>query len=214
VAFFPLNGIYGTREVHDRVPQGIQSGVYPAPGPHGHDNGSYEFSGTSSYIQFNNSAGGVMDVRYSITLLCWIYYDGQDGLIFEYNKPVGGPWGVYMWSLSGGNLYTLFYTREFRSTGNLRASTPLAGGWKFAGVSYDNVSGEAKVWIDRVAEATRNIGAGLELATQDIVRMGNRFADGRYFKGKIAQMQVYNVALTQEQIQEIKGTIVIRLSQK
>ena len=49
-----------------------------------------------------------------------------------------------------------------------------------------------------------NIGAGLELATQDKVIMGRKIGDTRYFKARIAQMQVYNLALTQEQIETIQ----------
>ena len=51
---------------------------------------------------------------------------------------------------------------------------------------------------------TLNIGAGLDLATQNSIRMGVKSGDRRFFKGRIAQMQVYNTALTQRQIQAIK----------
>ena len=51
---------------------------------------------------------------------------------------------------------------------------------------------------------TLNIGAGLDLATQDSVRMGVKSGDGRFFKGRIPQMQVYDKALSEEQIQAIK----------
>ena len=40
---------------------------------------------------------------------------------------------------------------------------------------------------------------------QDNVRMGAKIDHSWYFKAKIAQMQVYNVALTEEQIKLIKG---------
>ena len=39
--------------------------------------------------------------------------------------------------------------------------------------------------------------------------MGVKIGDGRYFKGRIAQMQVYDVALTQEQIQAVKERIPV-----
>ena len=72
------------------------------------------------------------------------------------------------------------------------------------GASYDQASGDAKLWVDGVVVQTLNIGANLQLATQDSVRMGVKIGDGRYFKGRIAQMQVYSDVLTQEQIQAIK----------
>ena len=86
--------------------------------------------------------------------------------------------------------------------------TNLAGGWKFVGASYDRFSGEAKLWVNGAVVQTLNIGAGLELATQDVIRMGVKTGDGRYFKGRIAQMRIYNRALTQEQIQAIQKLVV------
>ena len=49
-----------------------------------------------------------------------------------------------------------------------------------------------------------NIGAQLDLATQDNIRMGVKIGDGRFFKGRIAQMQVYNKALSQQQIKALQ----------
>jgi len=54
-----------------------------------------------------------------------------------------------------------------------------------------------------------NIGAGLDLATQDSIRMGVKIGDRRYFKGRIAQMQVYNAALSQEQVKAIQQRIQV-----
>ena len=69
-------------------------------------------------------------------------------------------------------------------------------------------SGEAKLWVNGAVVQTLNIGAGLELATQDSVRMGVKTDDSRYFKGRIAQMRIYNRALNQEQIQAIQKLVV------
>jgi len=206
VAFFPLNITYGTREVYDRVPQGISSEVNLAPGPDGQANGSYEFKGTSnSYIEFSNSAEGVLDVRYSITMLCWVYYDGQDGPLFNYKT--NGDWGVHLWAIEG-KLFVRFTKRNYSFTDALLNGN-LADGWRCVGASYNNVTGEAKLWMDGVFVQTLNIGVGLELATQDSVRMGVKTGDGRYFKGKITQMRVYDVALPGELIQEILGKTIL-----
>ena len=61
-----------------------------------------------------------------------------------------------------------------------------------------------KLWVDVFVVQTLNIGAELDLATQDSIRMGAKNYDDRYFKGRIAQMQVYDKALTQQQIQVIQ----------
>ena len=207
VAFFPLNAVYGTKEIDNRAVKGIPHGVTLAPGPDGRPNYSYKFSGSSnSYIEFPNRIGGPLDVRYSMTILCWIYYDGKGGPLFNYEK--GTTWGVHFWVTPGsGNLFVLFIKRDYSGTKDLSVRASLAGGWKFVGASYDRSSGEAKLWVNGAAVQTLNIGAGLELATQDVIRMGVRSGDGRCFKGRIAQMRIYNRALSQEQIQAIQKLV-------
>ena len=199
---FPLNATYGTQEINNRTAQGIPNNVHLAPGPNGKADGSYKFFGTSdSYIEFPNTAGGRLDVRESITMLCWLYHDGQDGPLFNY-KINSSSWGVHLWVLHE-KLYVRFNKRDYSNTEKLM-HTPVAGGWKFVGASYDHGSGEAKLWVDGVVVQTRNIEAGLELATQDSIRMGVKSGDADYFKGRITQMQVYNESLTQGQIQTIQ----------
>ena len=202
VALFPLNSTFGTKEIKNRVAQGVPTGVTLAPGPNGEADGSYKFSGTSnSYIEFPNSAGGPLDVRYSsMTMLCWVYHNGQDGPLFNYKT--SGRWAVHLWVLAG-QLYVHFTLRDYSFTISLQ-HTALAGGWKFVGASYDRGTGNAKLWVNGAVVQTLNIGIGLDLATQDSIRMGAKIGDERHFKGRIAQMQVYNEALTQEQIQAIQ----------
>ena len=204
VAFFPLNAAHGTKEINNRAVKAIPRGVTLAPGPDGRPNYSYKFSGSSnSYIEFPNSIGGPLDVRYSMTMLCWVYYNGKDGSLFSYEK--SSTWGVHLWVVAG-KLFVRFVKRDYSSTNHL-VHTNLAGGWKFVGASYDRSSGEAKLWVNGAVVQTLNIGAGLELATQDSIRMGVKTGDGRYFKGRIAQMRIYNRALSQEQIQAIQKLV-------
>ena len=202
VALFPLNSASGTKEINNRVAAGVaSSGVTFGAGPDGVAEGSYEFAGNAnSYIKFPNSAGGPLDVRYSMTMLCWVYHNGQDGPLFNYRT--GGPWGVHLWVVTG-QLFVRFTIRDYSFTTAL-IHTALAGGWKFVGASYERATGHAKLWVNGAVVQTLNIGIGLDLATQDSIRMGAKIGDGRHFKGRIAQMQVYDKALNQEQIQAIQ----------
>ena len=198
---YPLDGAHGTKEINNRVGAGLANGVHTAPGPHGKANGSHEFSGTAnSYIAFPN--GGGLDVRNSMTMLCWLYPGGQDGPLFNYGE--SGSWGVHLW-VASGQLFARLMRRDYSFTNALR-NTHLKSedGWKFVGASYDQANGDAKLWVDGKVVQTLNIGANLELATQGSVRMGVKIGDARYFKGRIAQMQIYNIALSQEQIKLIK----------
>ena len=201
VILFPLNAEYQTRDIKNRTAPGIPSGVSLAPGPYGEEDGSYEFFGNaSSFIEFPNSPGGALDVRYSMTILCWVYYDekgGPAGPIFNYNA--GGDFGVHFWVLNR-LFFVRFNDRSLSESRTYLYHTSLAGGWKFVGASYDNETGEIKLWADGAFKQTRNLGAGVDLGTQGSVRMGVRKNDNRYFKGKISQLQIYNEALSQQQI--------------
>ena len=197
---FPLNAEYETRDIKNRTAPGNSSGVNLAPGPYGEEDGSYEFFGNAnSFIEFPNNPGGALDVRYSMTILCWVYYDdkgGPDGPIFNYNT--GSLYGVHLW-VHQGLLFARFNGRAFQNLPYLW-HTSLTGGWKFLGASYGNESGEIKLWVDGTLKQTLNMGAGVELGTQGSVRMGVRKNDQRFFKGKISQLQIYNEALSQQQI--------------
>ena len=50
---------------------------------------------------------------------------------------------------------------------------------------------------------SRNIGQ-LELSTQYPIRVGAREGDDRHFKGKVACIQIYGKALTEQQIGELR----------
>ena len=203
---YPLDGAYGTQEINNRVGEGSASGVITAPGPDGKPDGSYEFSGTvNSYIEFPN--GGGLDTSNSMTMLCWLFPGGQDGPLFNYRN--SGSWGVRLWVVAG-QLFVQFTKRNYGGTDALlKTYLKPEDGWKFVGASYDQANGDANLWVDGLVVQTLNIGVNLQLATQDSVRMGVKIGDGRYFKGRIAQMQVYNVALTQEQIQAVKDRIPV-----
>ena len=140
-----------------------------------------------------------MNVRYSMTMLCWVFYDGQGGPLFSFSyNDRNWKSAVHMWVLNES------FNAHFGKRDTLTTNRSQVDGWKFVGASYDNTSGEAKLWVDGAAVQTKNIGQGLELGTQGSVRMGARTEYDAYFKGRITQMQVYNLTLTQKQIRTIQ----------
>ena len=72
---------------------------------------------------------------------------------------------MHLWVVNG-QLFVCFTKRDYSFTDAL-LNTALAGGWKFVDASYDSDSGDAKLWVNGTVVQTLNIGAGLDLATQD-----------------------------------------------
>ena len=203
IAFYPLNSKYTTREIKNRQPQGTPVGVSIAAGPDCKAGGSYQFTGQkNSYIEFPNNGG--LDVQHSITMLCWVYPENTDGPIFNY-KITGSPWAVHFW-MHYGKLYGVISQRNYVMVPGLTTFHDLTlNQWHYVGLTYSFITGIANLWLNDQRRVQRNIGAGLSLSTQDNVRMGALDNDGRYFKGRITAMQIYDVALTEEQINAVEN---------
>lgn len=140
------------------------AGMSLAPGPDGKRDGSYQFSGQDdSYIEFPNEYKG-LKVKCSITMLCWVYLEtsGVSGPLFSYNSP----WGVHL-CIYDGALYTYFNKTELIAPNQLEPNQ-----WHYVGSSYDYNTGDASLWLNGTKVEEQDIGAGINLATEENVRMG------------------------------------------
>ncbi len=206
IALYPLNSKYETREINNQQPQGTPVGVSLATGPDGKPGGSYQFLGqANSYIEFPNSGGLV--VKHSITLLCWVYLETSDASGPLFNYGLTGFGGVHL-RIQSGKLVARFTDIQDIVDKKLTTTRPLAAKqWYYVGSSYDHNTGNASLWLNGTRVDHKKItGADITLDTGHEVRMGARANpdDPRYFKGRITAMQVYDVALTAEQINEVK----------
>ena len=208
VANYPLNGDFGANAINGNGPNGKLEAVTPTMGPYGEPNGALEFSGKpDSYIEFPND--GSLDTRYSITLMCWVQPGGQDGPLFNYKK--SGQWGVHIWIVNGKFFNRITKRQDHGFFPAILTDEPLpVGEWTHVAATYDYNSGKNSLYINGVLNKNQNIGANQQISTNDdAVRMGVKDGDGRYFKGNITQMKVYNVALNGEEISSVmnEGTI-------
>lgn len=189
VAVYPLSSTYRGRDSLKKASTAYLSKVYSTVGPTGIPNTAYKFLGTSkSYIQFPNK--GKLDTRYSTTLVAWIY-PVKPGPIFNYQT---NGWGSHFWVTNPKQLFVRFVKRKGGFTGAVVANVLEPRKWNYVAAVYNKKTGIASLWKNGRRVASRRVGR-FELRTQYDVRMGARTGDGRYFKGRIACMQIYNYAL-------------------
>ena len=195
VAFYPLNASYKAAEKENKQPKGILGDVAITNGPYNEPGGAYMFYGTdSSYIEFPNRGG--LDTRFSITLMCWVQTGGQDGPLFSYGKDGRG---VQMWISRGISHLVL---SNLPASGLSSAEVLPAEVWVHVAATYNYHTGNGSLLINGHLNVLSHIRIRSAIATNtDKVRMGVRGNDNRYFKGKIAEMKVYDVALSEAQIQ-------------
>lgn len=205
LAFYPLNINSTTNDLEQRPQYSASaSNVDFTSGPANESNGAYQFRGTTdSFIQFPNT-DGILDAKYSITLLCWVRPGGQDGPLFNYK--IQGAWGVHIWIAHGGK----FFNRITKFDGHTflphldTDQALLVGKWYHVAATYDSQTGENSIYVDGVLSKTQNIGTGYRISTNDpAIRMGVKIGDERLFNGAIAQMGIYNVSLNAHQIRAV-----------
>ena len=144
-------------------------------------------------------------MNFSMTVLCWLNYK-KDGPVFNYASN-DHKRGVVL-RVNNDKIAVHFRRRDYGETGALQSSTPTpTDTWTFFGASYNHSSGEAKLLVDGEEVQSKNIGSGFQLGTQDNARLGVRLGDGQFFRGKISQLKVYNVALSPEQMEVSKNQL-------
>jgi len=198
-----LNAHYKAAEKENRQPKGILRNVGITDGPYNKPGGAYMFHGTrDSYIEFPNNGG--LDTRFSITLMCWVEPKEQDasGPLFMYTS-LFGPLGVYLDIFYNKVEIVIVKHTSFQSHTYLTTAEVLpAREWVHVAGSYDNNTGINSLYINGHLKASQNIGTGYSIeTTSHRVRMGADDGFLPFFKGKIAEMKVYDVALNEAQIQ-------------
>ena len=197
VAFYPLNARYKAAEKENRQPEGILRNVAITNGPYNEPGGAYMFYGTvNSYIEFPKKRGPYG--WFSVTLMCWVQPGGQNGPLFSYE---------FFYPRVGIRIKygRFFFTLRYRSFAYLTTPEVLpVGKWVHVAASYDHNTGNSSLYINGLLRASRFIGRYFYMTMITVartIRMGSDLYGRDHFKGKIAEMKVYDVALKEVQIQ-------------
>jgi len=184
-----LNARYKATEKENRQPKGYLLDVAITNGPYNDQAGAYMFYGaSSSLIGFSNNGG--LNTRFSITLMCWVQRGGKDGTLFDYVR------GVQMRIVDGTFYNQMVKRRNSQPLTSIRTAEVLpTGKWVHVAASYDHNTGNNSLYINGHFSISQNIGKGYEIETTSNAMMGS------VFKGKIAEMKIYDVALNEIQIQ-------------
>ena len=204
VALFSLRGTNGTV---DRSPNGaikaVSNNVKFAPGPYGRQNGSFYFSGNRSDLKLIKS--GQLDTRFSIGVFAWVLLDNSSGPIYTHELP-NKYYGLSLQvSHSTLGIKVRYVDRKTHSSYLLFKKNVLqAYSWNFIGTTYDYHTGVASIFVNNSIVMLNNIKAQMELATYSSVRIGAMKKQKVYFRGRISCLQVYDQALSVDQIIKLK----------
>ena len=197
VAWYKFSRATGKRDSsRNKNPNARFYGVRYTYGPDRHPTSALYFSGRrNSYVYIPNS--GCLDTRSSITFLAWVYPE-RAGPIFHY-KP--GGWGFHIWMTRADELFARFVGRRGKRSPYLKRRGIRPRAWNYIAVTYDHRTGWAILWLNSRPILRKRIGRfTFGLATNYAVVIGAKPGDRRYFRGRIACVQLFGRALSGREI--------------
>jgi len=150
------------------------------------------------------------------TLIGWIFPndfgEGDKGRIY-YRDAGTFMWGVWIRGTDSDNL--LKYQRNF-STTNGKWQTPTSSistsVWQHLAITYDNsdVSNDPVIYLDGVSQTITETTAPVGSAADDsgvALLLGNNDDGSRTFNGRLAEMAIYNMALSAAEVLALAHSI-------
>lgn len=198
-----MNSDYGLNgTVSDEHFPAVSKGVNLAEGPYGKPGGSYSFSGTTnSYIEIPKH--NKLNTRFAITVMMWVRPQ-SDGPLFQYHHST--QWYVSLWFKKIGSYLKFLWVIKSQK---LTASSTLTydakfDKWQHLAVSYSSSNAIMEIWTDGHKQIRKQFRKLTIKTTDGPIRIGKVETSGntRYFKGQISCLQVYEMALTGNEILE------------
>ena len=171
-------------------------GVRYSYGPDRHPKGAIGFYGRrNSYVLIPNR--GCLDTQSSITIIGWVYPESA-GPIFHFNPK---HWGLHVWMTRADEFFVRFVGRKNRRSPYLKKRGFRPRTWNYFATTYNGKTGIATIWHNSRLVVRRNIGRFRSgLATNHAVVIGAKPGDRRYFRGRVACVQVFGRALNGREI--------------
>jgi len=194
---------YGTSSTGDTVPD--RSGNGNDATTNGVDttangvfsSGAYSFDGTDDYVDT-----GIGSWSYdNVTISAWIKtsFGGDNQLIVGADQNSPGKRTFQFRVDSGGTARAIFFHSGASDTQPKSTTNVNDGNWHHFVATYD--SSQAKIYVDSVEEDSRSVSGGLDTGAP--VEIGKRVTDKSYFNGNISNVQIWNQALSQSQVEEL-----------
>ena len=153
-------------------------------------NGSAEFDGASDYIQ--------LDTPFSYTnhtIAAWVYVDSVSGssIIFDQRENAN----------DGFVLFCGYSEARFRYLLNasaLNSTTTIQNEWAFIVGTYDGTT--QKLYLNGSLDASQSVSQTID--TSGDAKIGdNSFSPGNYFNGNLANVAIWNRALSSDEINSV-----------
>jgi hypothetical protein len=152
--------------------------------------GSATFNGSSDYIQLDNAFSYT-----NHTIAAWVYAEDTSGNKFIFDNRDALNDGVL---LRASSTETIQY---YINNGSGAATTStFANEWVFVTATYNGTT--AKIYANGSLEGSESISTTINVASDALIGTSNTSA-GNYFDGNLANVAIWNRALTSDEINSV-----------
>jgi len=154
-----------------------------------------EFDGVDDYVDCGNNS--ILDVGNNITVNSWFYVSTNSSYQVIAAKVTTSfllGWEV---ANSSGTFRTTF--RPSATQINLVAGSLSVGNWYMGTMTFDNTT--ARLYLNGVQTGSTASGGPVTLNSTQSLTIGRRI-QGNFYNGNIAQVSIYNRALTAQEVQQ------------
>ncbi|XP_064649580.1 uncharacterized protein LOC135501404 [Lineus longissimus] len=209
IAFWPLDGTHQTNDVSGYNHHATPFGVSVSTGFNNIANAAYEFQGnTNSYLKITRTPMLDVGATGSFSYAAMVYPTSNTGCFIEW--PVAGAIGPYIWNFPGKCVLIYWNARpgESGAATNINNKPALTlSKWTFLGVVYDYGTGTMRITLDTTT-TTLVLSKVKGYTNVPEVYIGKRpfgaYASSSYYKGKMANVMLWNQALTEDEMMKIK----------
>ena len=129
-------------------------------------------------------------------MLVWVYSERTRGELISYWKD--SHYGVSIYLENFRPVFDI-YSRDQSTKHSLQSKNKLPlNQWYHIAGAYDNNTGNARLFVDGVQVENITVTGSLELETESGLWLGY------LFKGKLAQVWIFNVSLSVDEVNDVK----------
>jgi hypothetical protein len=160
--------------------------------------GSLTFDGTNDGINCGTNA--VLNVGNNITANAWFYVNSNSSYQPIVSKVLSD--GSLGWEFANSNGSIRLTFRPSATQVNLIIAGGLLviGNWYMGTMTYDNTT--ARIYLNGVQVGSTTSGGPVTLNSTQPLQIGTRGIPSNWYNGNIAQVSIYNKALTPQEIQQ------------
>ena len=160
--------------------------------------GSLTFDGTNDGINCGTNA--VLNVGNNITANAWFYVNSNSSYQPIVSKVLSDASLGWEFANSNGSIRLTFRPSATQVNLAIGGGLLVIGNWYMGTMTYDNTT--ARIYLNGVQVGSTTSGGPVTLNSTQPLQIGTRGIGPNWYNGNIAQVSIYNRALTPQEIQQ------------